>query len=56
MPGPCAFIITNPFYSLAETQMLLIIASAVTAAAGLAGCVIFVIDLVKKIKAERATM
>ena len=47
---------TNPFYSLAETQMLLIIVSAVTAVAGLVGVVLYAIDLVKKIKAERAAM
>jgi len=45
---------TIPFYSLAETQMLLIITSAVTAVAGLVGVVLFAVDLVKKIKAEKA--
>lgn len=45
---------TNPFYSLAETQMLLIITSAVTAVAGLVGIVLFALNLVKKIKAEKA--
>ena len=45
---------TNPFFSLAETQMILIITSAVTAVAGLVGVILFALDLVKKIKAEKA--
>lgn len=48
--------ITNPFYSFAETQTLLIIASAVTTVVGLIGCALFIKDLIKKIKAEREAM
>lgn len=47
---------TNPFFSLAETQMILIITSAVTAVAGLVGVILFTLDLVKKIKANAANM
>ena len=47
---------TIPFFSLAETQMILIIASAVTTLAGLAGVVLFALDLIKKIKEEAASM
>ncbi len=46
----------NPFFGLAETQMILIIVSAVTAVAGLVGIILYAMQLVKKIKAEKAAM
>ena len=47
---------TLPFYTLAETQTILIVVSAVTAVAGLIGVALFVKDLIKKIQAEKAAM
>lgn len=45
---------TNPFYGLAKTQLVLIIAGGVTAVAGAVCIALYVVSLVKKAKEEKA--